>query len=166
MKSNLLLALFFVTQLCSAQISFQKYYGNDSLHHYIRKIIQTSDGGYALIGILQQITPVLMSPEMLIIRLDQSGDTLWTRTLGDSLEDQLMDILQTPDGGFVLAGQTTSFTPGWDQIVLIKMDSTGNLLWSKHYGGVGTDICRKILLTENNGFQLIGNTTSFGTGGL
>jgi hypothetical protein len=66
----------------------------------------------------------------------------------------------TNDGGFIIAGLTTSFGAGSEDVYLIKYPS----LWAKAYGGPGTDIGNSVQQTYDGGFIIAGSTTSFGAG--
>lgn len=64
---------------------------------------------------------------MYIIRVDASGDTIWSRTYGGSGSDAAYAFAQTTDGGFIVAGYTESFGAGGKDVYLIKTDSMGNV---------------------------------------
>ena len=64
-------------------------------------------------------------------------DTAWTRTYGGSSADGAQALLQTRDGGLLLAGYTFSFGSAYANAYLVRTDASGNLLWSNAYGGPG-----------------------------
>jgi hypothetical protein len=66
--------------------------------------------------------------------LSQAPDTLWTKKIGGTGIDVGNEIIQTSDGGFIIAGYTTSFGAGQRDAFLVKLDSLGNVLWQKTYG--------------------------------
>jgi Secretion system C-terminal sorting domain len=68
------------------------------------------------------------------VTLPQAPDTMWTRKIGGAGIDVGNEIIQTSDGGFVIAGYTTSFGAGQRDAFLVKLDSLGNILWQKTYG--------------------------------
>ncbi len=70
--------------------------------------------------------------------------------------------LQTPDGGYVIVGFTMS--SGMGDLLLMKIDSEGNILWQKAYGGSYPDIGISIQMTNDGGFIISGATYSFGAG--
>jgi hypothetical protein len=92
-------------------------------------------------------------------------DTLWTKTYGGESAEGGRSVCLTEDGGFAIAGYTFSFGEGNADAYLIKTDSEGNELWSKTYGGTGSDygysICKA---SSDNGFIITGYTTSYGAG--
>jgi len=83
---------------------------------------QVSDGGYVLVGETASFGNGL---EVLLIRTDIKGDTLWTRTFGGMLLDGGYCVRQTADKGYIIVGHTNSVS--WQNIdfYLIKTDSMG-----------------------------------------
>ena len=95
---------------------------------------QTLDGGYIVVGVARSVSDVV--GDIWLIKTNSAGDTLWTRTYGDTLLDQGDAVKQTSDGGFIVAGWTT-VAPGMPpstRVVLLKVDSSGNPIWSRSYG--------------------------------
>ena len=88
----------------------------------------------------------------------------WTRSYGGSTHDQGDFLVQTFDGGYVLAGSTLSYGAGDYDAWLVKTDACGNILWNNTYGGSGTDVGRSLILTVDGGYALLGYTQSFGAG--
>lgn len=94
----------------------------------------------------------------------QTADTLWTQTYGGYYSDKGYSVQQTSDGGYILAGQTSSFgAGGWDAY-LIKTDAYGDTSWTKTYGGDGLEACYSVQQTDDEGYILTGWTDSFGRG--
>jgi len=97
--------------------------------------------------------------------LADTPDTLWTQTYGGTSNDYCNCVQQTNDGGFIMGGNTYSFGAGsWDALV-IKTDATGNVSWSKTFGGSDSDYCYGAQQTTDGGFIIAGFTYSFGAGG-
>ena len=67
-------------------------------------------------------------------------------------------IQQTSDGGFVVAGQTSS--PSGGDFLVMKLDSDGNIVWQKAYGGLADDLAHSIRQTIDGGFIVAGRTAS------
>ena len=78
--------------------------------------------------------------------------------------DYAYSLVETYDGGFALAGVTTSFGHGNADSWLIKTDANGNLLWNHTYGGTEIDDAYSLIETYDGGFALAGTTTSYGHG--
>ncbi len=73
-------------------------------------------------------------------------------------------IVQLPDSSYMVCGSSTSFTEGAPQAYIMKLDSLGNHLWSKDYGGLETESAKRIFHTPNEGFYLAGHTNTTTTG--
>ena len=101
--------------------------------------------------------------DILLIKIDNLGDTLWTKTYGTSALDQLYSVAETQDNGFIITGASYNSTVGKTQLVLIKADSIGNLIWSKHYGNNSYNIeGRDVAITTDGGFVVCGNLNGAG----
>jgi hypothetical protein len=99
-----------------------------------------------------------------LVKIDSLGDTLWTKTYGGSSSDRAYSVQQTADGGYVVAGYTSSFGTGLNDFYLVKTDSQGDTLWTRTYGGDGDDIARSVQQAADGGYVLAGSTESFGAG--
>ena len=100
-----------------------------------------------------------------MIRTDENGDTLWTKTYGGNGQDEGYFVQQTSEGGYIVAGETWSFETGSADGYLIRTDANGDTLWTKTFGGNGTDNLRSVLQTSEGGFIITtGATESFGAG--
>ena len=88
--------------------------------------------------------------------------TMWTHTYGGPSNDWAECVIRTSDGGYALAGCTTSYGAGsWDAW-LVKIDASGNSLWNKTYGGSDADFWTCVIQTNDGGYALGGYTASFG----
>lgn len=126
-------------------------------------LIQTSDGGYAVAGTTNSFGAGLN--DMYIIKFNSSGTLQWNKTVGGTSNDNASSIIQTFDGGFVIAGSTASFGAGGNDFYIIKLDAGGALLWSKTIGGTGSETAYSIIQTSEGGYAVAGSTASFGAGG-
>ncbi|MEZ5013978.1 MAG: T9SS type A sorting domain-containing protein [Chitinophagales bacterium] len=158
-----ILILFVVSAKCvMAQVTFQKkYYLSDATNG--KSAQQTMDGGYIIAG-TTELAFGLSWEDICLIRTDEKGCVLWTSVFGGLSGDYTYSVRETSDRGFIVAGMTLSFGEGsWD-ILLLKTDSFGNILWSKTIGGAGDDRCYAIREVSDGGFILTGSTSSFGAG--
>ena len=125
---------------------------------------QTEDNGYIVAG--RTFSFGTGGWECYLSRFNSNGDTLWTKTYGNVLYDELQDVDTTSDGGFIAVGHTT--TTDWDgNVYLIKTNANGIVQWSKEYGGsIGfSDKGYSVRETSDGGFIITGTTESFGSGG-
>jgi|GEM_PF-1917955 len=82
------------------------------------------------------------------------GDTLWTRTYGDTSGQTSHSVVQTSDGGYAVAGLTGGFnTPDfW----LIKTDSNGDTVWTNTYGTTDKEEAYSVKQTSDGGYVMVG----------
>jgi len=125
-------------------------------------VVQTSDGGYAIAGYTASFS--FSSLDFWLAKTDASGNALWNKTYGGTLDDHAYSVVQTFDGGYAIAGHTRSFGAGGYEFWLVKTDANGNSLWNKTYGGIGDDRAYSVVETSDGGYALAGQTTSYGAG--
>jgi hypothetical protein len=127
-------------------------------------IIQSSDGGYVVAGGTQSFGAG--GWDIYVVKLDSSGNVQWAKTIGGSDWDYANSIIQSSDGGYVVVGSTRSFGAGYDDMYVVKMDSSGNVLWTKTIGGSYYDGAHLIIQGPDRGYVVVGSTGSFGEGGI
>jgi hypothetical protein len=123
---------------------------------------QTTDGGYVVVG--RTLSFGTGNVDVYLIKTDSTGDTLWTRTYGGSGYDEGIFVQQITDGGYIVAGYTSSFGAGGYDAYLIKTDSFGDTLWTCSYGGSNDDYGSSVQQTTDGGYIVVGLTGSFGVG--
>jgi hypothetical protein len=137
-------------------------YGGSSMDFGF-SVHQNSDGGYTIAGWTWSFGAGHM--DVYLIRTNASGDSLWTRTCGGTGEDRGFTSDKTSDGGYIIAGKTKSFGTGESDVYLVKTNSLGDTLWTRTFGGSGTDMSYSVKQTSDGGFLITGRTESFGAGG-
>ncbi|MGB1004597.1 MAG: hypothetical protein ACPGVC_10215, partial [Salibacteraceae bacterium] len=93
-------------------------------------------------------------------------DSTWTKVYGGNREDKAHDIISTADSGFLVIGSTSSFGFDNSQMYFLKLDSLGNIMWSKSHGGTGQESGKSVIQTKDGGFLGVGYTSSWGSGGF
>ncbi|MCK4885509.1 hypothetical protein KAS24_05490, partial [Candidatus Bathyarchaeota archaeon] len=124
--------------------------------------VKVGDEGYVLAGITN--SSGFGQYDAWLIKTDSSGAMEWNRTYGGLFNDRVYSLVSTSDGGYALAGSTTSFGAGSADVWLVKVDSLGNLEWNQTYGGSDRDHCRSLVATSDGGYTLVCSTNSFGAG--
>ncbi|MEO0136198.1 MAG: hypothetical protein ABIL86_01550 [candidate division WOR-3 bacterium] len=103
--------------------------------------------------------------DILLLKINEAGDSIGARVYGDTAEEWGYGITPTLDNNYLLWGTTNSSGAGNQDIFLLKIDSTGEVIWSKTYGGSEDDYAYCGVATHNHGAILTGKTYSFGNGG-
>ena len=122
-------------------------------------LLQTSDSGYIVAGTWEY--PGGGYEEIRLIRTDAHGDTLWTRTLGNTgFGCECMSVRPTSDSGYIIAGGIMCYSVGRSDAYLIKTDATGDTLWTRTYGGPGlrNDEANGVQQTPDGGYIFAGYT--------
>ena len=140
--------------------------GND----YAQSIQPTPDGGYILAGFTQSINGDVTGNhgyiDAWVVKLSSTGSLEWQKTLGGTGEDRAYSIQSTPDGGYIMAGYTSSTNGditgnhGYFDTWVVKISSTGSLQWQKTLGGINGDGTYSIQPTPDGGYIVAGYTTS------
>ncbi|HHZ64833.1 MAG TPA: T9SS type A sorting domain-containing protein [Flavobacteriales bacterium] len=125
-----------------------------------KEIHQTVDSGYVLVG--ETSSMGLGKKDLYLVKLDMSGSTVWAQTYGDSLDDVGMSVKQTADTGFIVAGYTKSYNPGYDDFYLIKTDPLGAATWTKTEGAMDDKRAHSIVPTFTGEYAFTGLTTGLG----
>ncbi len=125
---------------------------------------QTSDGGYIIAGLTNSFGAGLK--DMFMVKTDSLGNQQWMKTFGGANDDEAYSVLQTSDGGYLLAGVSSSFAVGGRDVFLVKTDASGNFSWQKNLGGLSSDGAWDIKHTSDGGYILAGWTFSHGPGSL
>jgi hypothetical protein len=126
-------------------------------------VIQTVDGGFALVGSISSVGKGYGSYYMWLVKTDANGVMIWNQTYGGThvAVDEVNDLVQTIDGGFVLVGDIVrgefGFIPSFD-IWLVKTDANGLMIWNQTYDSTENDEGNALVQTTDGGFALAGFT--------
>ncbi|MEM6343064.1 MAG: T9SS type A sorting domain-containing protein [Bacteroidota bacterium] len=127
----------------------------DSLDYRAHRVIQTSDGGYLVMG--TQIRDMWNSPDTMktiLIKTNAAGNTLWYKTyLLDFSINIARNIVNTPDGGFIFCGEKTNGA----EYFTYKVDAQGDSLWTRSWPGIYQEGMNAIVNTPDGGFTIGGS---------
>ncbi len=153
LKALSFLSLSLISLVTQAQTTFQKTYGDSSVNDNGQSILYTSDGGYMIAA--TRFTPGNWIESLFLIRTSSVGDTLWTRLIKEpTVNYSGAQVIQTYDGGFAITGIKgggITFVP-----YLLKIDSSGFILWNKSYLWFADEHINSIVQTPDSGFLLGG----------
>ena len=142
----------------SKSFAYGSYDGNSS----VAKVLQTSDGGYIVLG--NTSSTGATGVDVYLARLDPTGRVIWQKTYGGKYDDNAASIVKT-SSGYMIAGSTMSYGDGSSDIYVVKIDDSGNEIWHHNYGGAGGDTGSQIISTKDGNFVIVGTTSSFGASG-
>jgi len=126
-------------------------------------VTQTEDGGYLVAGGTESYGAGIY--DVYLIRLDDQGQQIWEKTYGGKGSDCGYAMLQTQDGGIVVAGNTDSTGSGKTNVYLFQTDARGNLLWEQKYGGNNDSYGWSLQRTGDGGYLVAGETAVVGASG-
>ncbi len=141
-------------------------------------VIQTQDGGYAILGSSysndEDVSENSGAEDYWVAKLDASGNISWQKSFGYSGTDTGISLMQSNDGGYLITGVLDVTASGGEgnttknkntlhaggDYWAIKLSATGDLQWSKYFGGNFTDTPEGVVQTEDNGYILAGRSDS------
>ena len=141
---------------------FIKYFGGN-LDDIGYSVIESNDGGVVIAG--ETSSYGNGGSDVYLIKTDEYGDTLWTKTFGGNGIEIGYSVVESNDGGLVIAGETSSYGNGGSDVYLIKTDEYGDTLWTKTFGGNLGDRAYSIEKTNDGGYIIAGSTTILGNVG-
>ncbi|MEF3245435.1 MAG: copper amine oxidase N-terminal domain-containing protein, partial [Caldisericaceae bacterium] len=146
----------------NGSVSWAKTYGGDNIDwsYSLQRVV---DGGYIVIG--KSSFNCVCGKDILALKIDFNGNILWAKTFGSEYDESANSIQQIADSGYIIAGQTSSFGAGGDDVLILKLDSSGNISWAKTFGSEGNESLNSIQQTTDSGYIACGQTSSFGVGG-
>lgn len=165
---------YWVVKLTSTgNIDWSMCLGGQS-YEYARAVQQTADGGYVIGGFTSSIDGDVSgnhgNVDYWVVKLDNIEEIQWKKTFGGTSMDVLTSVIQTTDGGYIVAGYVssrdgdvagsgfhgTSTTDYW----IVKLTSTGAIQWKKALGGSDIDIAQSVQQTTDGGYVVFGFTFS------
>lgn len=179
-KAGLLVLLFTAFSKINAQfpgtsivplkeMKMRNVFGGTS-YDGMSSIVRTSDGGYATAGSTQSnngdVSANQGANDFWVIKYNCRGSMVWQKTFGGTGDDTARSIIQTADGGYVIAGDTASNNgnvSGFHGVIdmwIIKISSSGVLQWQRSLGGTSFDYAFSIVQSTDGGYTVAGRTES------
>ncbi|TKJ39761.1 hypothetical protein CEE37_10815 [candidate division LCP-89 bacterium B3_LCP] len=132
--------------------------GSDDDRGY--SVQQTSDSGYIIAGYTMSYGAG--EKDVYLVKTDASGSQQWSQVFGGSDDDYGKSVQQASDGGYIIAGYTSSYGAGGSDVYLVKTDEFGIEQWSQTFGGLDSDMGHSVRQTSDGGYIIAGSTYSFG----
>ncbi len=153
----------------TGQIVWYKFLGGSG-HDYANAVKETPDGNLIVAGYTESndgdVTGNQGGGDAWLLKLNSSGTILSQKTIGGTGNDDAKSIGLTPDGGILVAG-TTNSTNGYvignhgsQDVWLVKLNASSDLIWQKPLGGFGVDVGTAITVSPTGSFVVAGHTQS------
>ncbi|MCS7202045.1 MAG: hypothetical protein NZ841_04650 [Dictyoglomus sp.] len=126
-------------------------------------ILESEDGNYLIAGYTLSFGGG--GKDIALIKIDKNGNLVWYRTYGGARDDSASAIIKTIDGNYLLVGSTFSYGSKGD-IYVLKVNSAGNIIWERNFGGEESEEGVCVVNTKDGGFVIVGSTRSYGVMGL
>jgi hypothetical protein len=141
---------------------WQRNYGKEDWD-FVYDITNTFDNGFVFCGETYNNTNGYS--DVWVVKINNLGDTLWTRTVGGNLIDKGNAIIETLDSNIVVAGITTTISDS-TQAYILKFDKDGVLIWDSIYGGQKYEWIYDVVESEPDKYTVTGSTNSNSNGDL
>ncbi|MBL0329238.1 MAG: T9SS type A sorting domain-containing protein [Bacteroidetes bacterium] len=142
-------------------VTWTKTYGGTNWD-FANCVEQTNDGGYIVCG--ETYSYGNGDEDYYIVKTNSLGDTVWTKTYGGLYQDVAKSIIQTSDGNYLVTGTSKSLGDIDGDFFTIKLNTSGDSLWSNRFGGASADFGNDVIESMFGGYLLTGETKSFGAG--
>jgi len=120
-------------------------------------VVAASDGGYALAGYTNSFDSE--DYDFWLVKTDSSGNMEWNQTYGGTEYEYAFSLVAISDGGYAIVGETGSFGSEGD-FWLVKTDVSGNMLWSRNYGGAKYERAYSLVVSSDGGYVIAGSITN------
>jgi hypothetical protein len=139
-------------------VSWQRYMGGsgDEVGYSVQ---QTSDGGFIIVGDTGSFGAGGI--DIWLVKTDASGTVQWSKTFGGSEDDHGRCVVQTPDGGYIIAGFTTA--GGQSYVYQVKTDQNGDRKWDSTFSKASVDDRAAVTCTADGGYAIVSSTSSVTT---
>lgn len=142
-----------------ATVAWERTFGGEK-DDAAEAIVALPDGGVLIAG--YTFSNGLGGSDIFLVRIDDQGRELWSRTYGGPEDDVATSLAVLPDGSALLAGYTESYGVGEADMILVKVSGDGEELWRQTYGTPETDFNHAIVARPDGSATLLGYTHSRG----
>ncbi len=150
---------------------WEKFFAGKN-HDFLSATVNTQEGGFLLAGTsysgkgLDKKEDSKGGSDIWLIRINESGDELWQKTIGGASDEEARSVIQTTDLGFFVAGNVQNAAKGYGSkdVLIIRLDKNGGIASQIIIGGKGLDEVEKMVPTKDGG-ALLGVYSRSNTGG-
>lgn len=129
---------------------------------WINDMIKTTGGDFIITGTTDRVPG--NGYDVLLLRLDPALNVIWMKQYGGHDWDIGNAVAECDDGGLLVAGLTYSYGAGNEDFYLVRTDAQGDTLWTKTFGGPGSDVAASVCRQFSGNWLVAGSTNSFGAG--
>jgi len=156
-------------------LEWSKIYGGTN-EDIAARIIQLSDGSYALTGFSKSDDIDLNNnkgqKDVWVMRISETGDIMWSKSYGFTGDEEGLSIIENKNGDLVVCGYidvTASGGKGNDfrfrqhgvgDIWVLKLNSNGDKIWRRYFGGTNNDRAYDLIQAEDGGYLVAGTSES------
>lgn len=148
----------------TGNIQWQKVFGGKGYDHP-NSIQETTDKGFIIVGSANDsIITSASNFNFSIIKLNETGEIQWQKSLGGSNDDYANCVQQTQDGGYIIGGTTQSIdgdvintSGGGKDFWIVKLNSNGDIIWQKAFGETAKDELYSLQQTKDGGYIMAGS---------
>jgi hypothetical protein len=124
--------------------------------------VESSEGNYVIVGGTESFGAG--ESDVLIAKFDPWGNLVWAKTIGGEFSDWGYSLIEDSEERYVIVGYTESFGDMSRDLLLMKMDRDGDLMWARAVGGTNMDAGHYVIEVSDGGYVSVGYTYSFGSG--
>jgi hypothetical protein len=155
-------SVYLVKTNSTGDTTWTRYYNTGNITSEGTSIVSNPDGSFVFIIRDSSATNDI---DARLIKTDSNGNILWNKLYGGNQKDTPKRLRQTSDGGYVASITSRSF--GWinPDMWILRFNTIGDTLWSKHFGGPNHEHANDIKQTADGGYVVTGHSKSYGTDG-
>ncbi len=143
----------------TGSVEWQKTYNTspEFSRALVSNVIATADGGYVIAG---GTTHLQLFSDIMLMKIDSGGDPQWVNAYGGTADEYCGSMIQNNDGDFIVCGTSSSSESDNFDALLMRIDSSGNLIQSALFGTTAADDGFVSILPLADGSYMLGGATS------
>lgn len=145
----------------AGNLVWERTYGGDEAFG----ITGSGDGGYVVAGTIHSELSGEYSENVYLFKIDGEGEKIWEGIFGGNKTDRVEAIARTRDGGFVVVGDSYSFSGTGTDLYALKVNRDGSTVWERSFGGEGFDHAYCVVESHEGGVVAAGSSGSFDPSG-
>ncbi|MBN4072436.1 T9SS type A sorting domain-containing protein [Crocinitomix catalasitica] len=127
-------------------------------------IVIAQDSNYVFVGQSDTYSAGIGEDDAWIVKTDTAGNLIWQNNFGGAMGDYFNDVDTTIDGGFIASGYTNSISGFDNDIMVVRVDSNGNEVWTKYFGNAVSSESSVVRTMPNGNFLVYGGWGFFEPG--